>query len=83
MCYGKKLSVTNRLDLLYPEVASQWHPTKNGDLKPTDFTYGSDRKVWWKCNKCNEHEWEVQIWKRTNKGYGCKMCSGEVVWKLF
>lgn len=31
----------NRLDLL-----DQWHPTKNGDLKPSDVTYGCKKCVW-------------------------------------
>ena len=32
----RKLSPTYNLAILYPEVASQWHPTKNGDLKPSE-----------------------------------------------
>ena len=30
---GKKVSETNSLVVLYPQVAAQWHPLKNGDLK--------------------------------------------------
>jgi hypothetical protein len=33
----------------YPELLSEWHPTKNKDLKPEDLTIGSRKKVWWKC----------------------------------
>ena len=28
----------------YPEIAKQWHPTKNGNLTPYDFSYGSKKK---------------------------------------
>jgi len=26
-----KLTDKNRLSLIYPDIAKQWHPTKNGD----------------------------------------------------
>ena len=41
----------------HPEVAKQWHPTKNGDLTPHEFTSGSNKKFWWKCPKGDDHEW--------------------------
>lgn len=40
-CAGKKVSVTNRLDLVAPEVAAQWHPRLNGDLTPEQVVAGS------------------------------------------
>ena len=36
---------------LYPDLVKEWHPTKNGDLTPNDFTHGSGKKVWWLCPK--------------------------------
>jgi hypothetical protein len=30
-----------------PHLVKEWHPTKNGDLTPDDFTHGSNKKVWW------------------------------------
>ncbi|MCD4776796.1 MAG: zinc-ribbon domain-containing protein [Candidatus Aegiribacteria sp.] len=39
----------------HPEVAAQWHPSKNGNLKPDDVTYGMRKNVWWICD--NGHEW--------------------------
>ena len=56
-----------------PKLASQWHPTLNGELKPTDVTNNSDRKVWWVCEK--GHEWDATIGSR-NSGNGCPVCSG-------
>jgi len=63
-----------------PMVAKQWHPDKNGTLKPEHFTHGSNKKAWWLCpNKCPEgclHEWEARIIKRCRKnGTGCPFCS--------
>ena len=37
----------NDLQTINPRLALQWHPTKNGDLKPEQVTSGSRRKVWW------------------------------------
>ena len=36
----------NDLTTVNPELAAQWHPTKNGDLKPTQVAVNSDKKVW-------------------------------------
>lgn len=54
-----------------PLLAHQWHPTKNGDLRPGDVTPGSSKKVWWVCLK--GHEWQAVIAKRTG-GHGCPNC---------
>ena len=59
-----------------PILASEWHPTKNGELSPEMFISGSSKKVWWRCKKCS-NEWEATIRKRTS-GQGCPYCSGRV-----
>tara|TARA_B110000046_G_C12594726_1_gene234340 strand:- start:209 stop:439 length:231 start_codon:yes stop_codon:yes gene_type:complete len=41
----------------HPEVAKQRHPTKNVTLTPYEITSGTGKKVWWKCDKGNDHEW--------------------------
>lgn len=64
----------NDLQTLYPEVAAEWHPSLNGDLKPTDVTRGSDRKVWWQC--AWGHEWQAYIYSRTGTfATGCLYCA--------
>ena len=30
-----------------PILASEWHPTKNGELLPTQITVNNGNKVWW------------------------------------
>ena len=42
-----------------PDLAAQWHPTKNGILTPKDVMIHSWKKVWWLCE--NGHEWQAQI----------------------
>jgi len=39
------------LPFTLPELAKQWHPTRNGDLTPEDVTPGSAKKVWWQCER--------------------------------
>lgn len=62
----------------FPNVSKEWHPTKNGELKPSDVTYGSKKRVWWVCSE--GHEWETVVSQRTNKkATGCPYCSGKKV----
>jgi hypothetical protein len=61
-----------------PELVTEWHPTKNGALTPSDVTAGSTKKVWWQCRKHKEHQWETIISNRS-KGCGCPYCSGNKV----
>lgn len=69
----KILKGFNDLKSKFPKIAEQWHPEKNGELKPDQVGAGSGRKVWWKCQK--GHEWETTIVKRTGAGRGCRWCS--------
>ena len=75
-CAGKKVSVTNSLAAQFPEIAAQWHPTKNGELTPEDVVAGSNKKVWWQCPEAPDHEWQVRVVRRTRRGDGCPYCSG-------
>ena len=80
-CSGNRiLSGTNDLKTLFPEIAKEWHPTKNENLKPCDVAPQSHRKVWWKCEK--GHEWQATIAHRVN-GTGCPYCSNRVVLRGF
>jgi hypothetical protein len=74
-CSNKKASETNNLLFLFPEIAKEWHPTKNKELTPKDFTYGSKKKVWWLCPK--NHNYEATINSRTNHMTGCPYCAGQ------
>jgi hypothetical protein len=74
-CASQKLSVTNRLDTRFPELAAEWHPTKNGDLTPADMIAGSNKKVWWKCPVADNHEWPATLSSRTHIGSGCPSCT--------
>jgi hypothetical protein len=33
------------ITITHPEIVKQWHPTKNGDLNPDNFTKGSKQRI--------------------------------------
>lgn len=72
------VSGVNDLATLYPKVAKEWPPIKNGFLTPKDIRPKSNRKYWWKCVKCG-HEWQVSAQSRIHLKSGCPACSGRVV----
>ena len=77
VCSGNKVYAGfNDLATICPDVANEWHPTKNGTLKPTDVTAGSNKKVWWICRK--GHEWQAVIGSRTLSRAGCPICNQEL-----
>ena len=59
----------------HPEVAKEWHPTLNGDLTASEVTPGSNKKVWWKCEKGDDHEYDMLLSDR-KRGYKCPICRG-------
>jgi len=68
------------VDITHPDIIKEWHPTKNGELKASDFTHGSNKKIWWLCKEvCPEgclHEWNTTLSKRIGLNRGCPWCSG-------
>lgn len=66
-------------------MAKQWHPTKNGDLKPTDITCNHHKKVWWLYPYDNpvlghfNFEWKASPNTRMTEP-GCPFLEGNGVW---
>ena len=61
---------------LYPALARQWHPTKNGGLTPAAVAPGSRRRVWWQCPQ--GHTWQAAVFSRS-QGADCPVCTGRTV----
>ena len=75
-----KVVLSNCLATVNPELAKEWHPTKNGSLTPFDVSVGMKGiKAWWKCDKGEDHEWESLISNRHTLGHGCSICTGKTV----
>lgn len=62
----------NSLAEIHPDIAKEWHPTKNKGFLPTMFSSGSDFKTWWICPACGD-EYEAAISHRVC-GTGCPKC---------
>ena len=73
----KKVTIENCLQTRFPEVAAEWHPTKNGNITPYDVNAGSHRKFWLWCKK--GHEWEAMLKNRTLHKRGCPYCTNQKV----
>ena len=72
-CSGKVIKQgVNDLATLRPDIAAEWDFTHN-NTNPSDYTYGSGQKAWWKCSRCG-YVWAAKINNRTN-GSGCPKCS--------
>lgn len=61
----------------YPELAKEWHPSKNGLLEPDMVAPNTNKLVWW-LGKCG-HEWLSSVADRANMRSGCPICSGKRV----
>lgn len=70
---GKALRLgTNDLATTHPAIAERWHPTKNGELLPSQIQIGESADCWWLDEKCG-HEWQTNSINR-NFGYPCPVC---------
>lgn len=59
----------------FPEIAKEWHPTKNGEITAEMVAPMTDKKFWW-LGKCG-HEWLMSVQDRTNQNCGCPICAGK------
>jgi len=76
-CANQKASPDNCLATVAPELAAEWHPTKNGGLRPEDLPFGSHRKGWWLCPK--GHAYQALVSSRYHRSSGCRRCRNQVV----
>lgn len=68
ICSGARVVTgINDLSTLKPELASEW--SEKNEIKPTEVSIGSHKKVLWKCNL--GHEWAATVKSRTINKTGC------------
>ena len=68
-----RYGVRNSLHEKRPDLATEWHPTKNPGWSPEGLSWKSERKVWWLCSTCGS-EYEMTIAHRVS-GNGCPCCA--------
>jgi hypothetical protein len=82
-CSGHKVIEENSLFFTHPNVALQWDYERNEDrffsdgrkITPKSVSSGSSERVWWKCEKGEDHVWITTIASRRN--HGCPVCAGQ------
>lgn len=74
-CAGlRALAGYNSMAETHPAMASEWHPTRNGQTTPSNVTgAGNSMSFWWVCG--SGHEWQATPNNRA-KRQGCPYCSG-------
>ena len=53
-CSNRKVKSNKENSLFnqFPEIAKEWNYEKNNEKTPKDFSYSSNKEVWWKCKYC-------------------------------
>eukprot|EP00741_Cyanophora_paradoxa_P017180 tig00020960_g16592.t1 len=66
-------SLENSLQAARPELAAEWHPTRNGDARAGNVRANSTMLAWWLCSACS-HEWADTPNRRASYGGSCPAC---------
>jgi hypothetical protein len=74
-CANRRASVTNTLATLFPDVAAEWDPERNGSSTPSNVVATSTRVVWWRCARDGRHVWHTTVRDRTRDLSSCPFCS--------
>ena len=81
ICSGKRVAAgINDLQTTHPDLAKEWHPSKNGNKTAQSVTYGSSKRVWWLCSECAT-EWKAAPKERSAGKGNCPECTKKAVRK--
>lgn len=69
----KRLTEQNKLINKFPQITEEFDKEKN-TIDIDTISYGSGKKVWWKCPKCGM-SWEAAVYNRTLNNQGCPYCT--------
>lgn len=74
ICSGAELLIGfNDLATRHPDLAKEFHPTKNGSATPSQIHGGQPIDYWW-LGKCG-HEWVARLSNRASRDSGCPECA--------
>lgn len=74
-CTHRLLALSESFASTHPDIAVEWHPTRNGEKRPEHFTFGSHFEAWWQCPDYKTHVYQARISSRTSMMSGCRKCS--------
>ena len=81
-CLGRLTIGAATLASDHPEIAEEWHPSRNGDLTPAAVVPRADLRIWWRCAGDPSHEWQATVLQRVRSGSGCPVCRKARFWAL-
>ena len=55
----RRIDAGNQLKALFPQLAEEWHPTRNAGIKPYEFAPYSNELVWW--HDASGDQWQARI----------------------
>ncbi|MGL4852489.1 MAG: zinc-ribbon domain-containing protein [Tannerellaceae bacterium] len=76
VCHGKQITYETSLEFLRPDLVSEWHESNN--LKPSEVTCGSEKKIYWKCKNRDHRPYKAMVYNRAHLKSGCPECSGNI-----
>ncbi len=79
MVVGDFLTIKKDETISCHSMMAEWDYEKNKNVNPEFISLHSNRKFWWKCNKCG-YEWRVSPAHRA-RGHKCPVCVGQVLKK--
>ncbi len=59
------------------KLRREFHPTKNGSVRPRDVALWSHQRVWWRCPRGPDHEWQTSVKDRASYKTGCPFCANK------
>lgn len=75
-CLGHVVVLSNCLATTRPDLAAQWHPTKNGDTTPYSVTDGSAYCATWRCDVPGHPDWQAPVKNRSRSRLAlCPSCA--------
>lgn len=69
----RRITEQNKLINRFPQIAREFDTEKN-TIDIDTISYGSGKKVWWKCPRCGM-SWEAAVYNRTLNNQGCPYCT--------
>lgn len=76
-CANRRRGASSRersLGARRPDLLTEWHLTRNGDLDPYTIGLYSARKLWWSCPACGQAFQATPSTRSKSKG-GCRSCA--------
>lgn len=69
----------NSLLVRFPMLENEWDYEKNQNMRPEQFSWGTKKKVWWKCKL--GHSYQAAISHRTSAidNTNCPICAGQKI----